>query len=132
MRMISLAFAVALGLISSSATAFSPWSIFFECESASISGEGHRVLSQVAGSFRNARIQRLRIVGHADRTGTPAVNRQMARERAEAVKLALVRLGVPAERIVVESAGDSRPVVETPRDVGNERNRRVEIIAIRM
>lgn len=50
----------------------------------------------------------LLLVGHADPTGSRASNLDLAYARAEAIRSRLVELGVPAERIVTTSAGESR------------------------
>jgi flagellar motor protein MotB len=47
--------------------------------------------------------------------------------RAEAVRAALMRNGLPAEAISVRSIGESRPIATSATPAGRELNRRVEI-----
>jgi len=52
---------------------------------------------------------RVRIVGHTDPVSTVAANQALGARRAEAVRHALVTLGVPAERLRTASAGAQDP-----------------------
>jgi outer membrane protein OmpA-like peptidoglycan-associated protein len=66
--------------------------------------------------------------GHADRLGTASRNLALSRLRAESVRRLLGAFGAPANRIVVEAAGDAEPASaeDTPR--GWARNRRVQLL----
>ena len=58
----------------------------------------------------------VKVVGSADsKTGTAKRNNQLAKERADVVKDVLVKNGVPADRITVESTLDATENVETSR-----------------
>ena len=48
--------------------------------------------------------------------------------RAESVKAAMIKLGVPASLIVVIGKGESQPLVPTADGVREPQNRRVEIV----
>ena len=54
-------------------------------------------------------------------------NYEVSRQRALAVANQLVRLGVPANRIVAEAASDAEPAFETNSARGIAANRRAEI-----
>ena len=58
----------------------------------------------------------VKVLGSADsKTGTEAYNKSLAQKRADVVKGVLVKNGVPADRIVVESTLDATENVETSR-----------------
>ena len=58
----------------------------------------------------------VKVVGSADsKTGTAKRNNQLAQKRADVVKGVLVKNGIPADRIVVESTLDATENVETSR-----------------
>ncbi len=74
----------------------------------------------------------VRLVGHIDKTeqDRARLRPEMAKlgdERAAAVKEALVSEGIDAARISVASAGADSPVDETGTDIGQSKNRRVEV-----
>lgn len=65
--------------------------------------------------------------GHTDNLGDPATSQPLSQQRADAVKAALVKLGVPAERITSRGYGETRPVAPNTTSAGRIANRRVEI-----
>jgi uncharacterized repeat protein (TIGR01451 family) len=66
---------------------------------------------------------------HVDEAKGEAASARTAR-RAQAVKKALVKLGLPAERIEAAGAGDTRPLRPNLRSRDRKMNRRVEIRAV--
>lgn len=100
--------------------------------SAGLTGSDYPVLQRVAEIQRVNRAT-IRIVAHAaqDSDGSSAdsarANYEVSRRRALAVATQLVRLGVPADRIVAEAASDALPIYETRTARGLAANRRVEI-----
>jgi len=67
------------------------------------------------------------IAGYADRTDSDRRNLELSLVRAYAVRDALVRAGIPIERIELDAFGESLPAVPTPDNVPELRNRRVEV-----
>ncbi|HYB71469.1 MAG TPA: OmpA family protein [Candidatus Bathyarchaeia archaeon] len=67
------------------------------------------------------------VIGHTDRVGSVPYNDALSLRRAERVRDELVKAGVPVERIRVEGRGEREPLVPTPDEVAEPRNRRVEI-----
>jgi len=71
---------------------------------------------------------RLRIEGHTDDVGNESDNLSLSRQRAEAVRGALVRrLGDDSGRLEAEGYGKSRPRESNATLSGRARNRRVEL-----
>lgn len=66
------------------------------------------------------------IAGYTDNVGTSEYNLDLGRRRAEAVKALLVEYGVSANRLRVESFGETRPITTNETEEGRARNRRVE------
>jgi outer membrane protein OmpA-like peptidoglycan-associated protein len=92
-----------------------------------LSGNDFAVLQRVAELQRFNRAT-IRIVAHAAQDGDgSAANYEVSRRRALAVAIQLVRLGVPADRIIAEAASDAMPIYETRTARGLAANRRVEI-----
>ena len=75
----------------------------------------------------------IKVVGHASsRTPNMSVERhlevifQKSQARANAVAQALIRAGVPANRVIVEAVGDSQPIYYESMPQGEAGNRRAE------
>ena len=79
----------------------------------------------VALRKRNPADGKVRIVGHADASGTPEVNRQLSLARAEAAKQYLVSHGVNPALLVAVGVGSKG--LENPKDPTAAANRRVVI-----
>ena len=51
-------------------------------------------------------------------------------DRANAVKDALVKAGVPADRVITEGAGPDRPIASNDTEGGRAKNRRIELAIV--
>ncbi len=76
----------------------------------------------------------IKVVGHASsRTPNMPVERhlevifQKSQARADAVAQALIKAGVPADRVQIEAVGDSQPIYYESMPKGEDGNRRAEI-----
>ena len=67
--------------------------------------------------------------GHTDSTSPEAAT--LARERADAVRAALIRNGLRPESVTALSLGSSRLIASNTTPMGREQNRRVEIVISR-
>ena len=72
----------------------------------------------------------LQVVGHTDNSGTPQINMQYGRQRADAIKAILIEYGVAAGQITATSKGQTEPIAANDSEEGRRKNRRVEIITI--
>jgi len=71
-----------------------------------------------------------RIEGHTDSKGRDETNLELSRQRAEAVKQALIERGVDQNRLTAEGIGEARPIADNASSAGRRSNRRVEIYVI--
>ena len=85
-------------------------------------------LRQVAEALQESSDGAIVVEGHTDSTGPKALNEDLSRRRAEAVRAYLVGRGVDADRIRAVGLGPSRPVAENATPEGRANNRRVEIV----
>ena len=99
----------------------------FEFDSAFLNETQISQLRLVLDRLRNdRRIRRVRVIGHADQTGTEAHNRRLSERRAAAVVEWLVGHGIARRRLEIVGRGSSEPVIRggTQEQLGT--NRRVE------
>jgi len=101
--------------------------VFFDWDSTKLSDASMNVLSQARDAFVAKKATRVTATGHTDTTGTEAYNMALSLRRANTVKDALVKLGVPAAAITTVGRGEAGLLVQTGDGVREPQNRRVEI-----
>ena len=69
----------------------------------------------------------IRIAGHTDSTGSAEYNQKLSERRAEAVKNALVGMGVNPSRMTTIAYGEGKPIASNDTEAGRQQNRRVEV-----
>lgn len=106
-----------------------PFVIFFDWDSDAITPQAARILDQAASVYSPIPHCAIMIVGHADRSGSTAYNSDLAERRAKSVAAYLRRRGAGWQTLI-ESHGESRPLVETPDGVRERQNRRVEMVIV--
>jgi len=84
----------------------------FAFDKAELQAEGRREIARVAAALKEARYERIDVVGHTDRLGSQAYNQRLSEQRAQAVRDALVAQGVSADRIAASGCGETQPVVQ--------------------
>jgi OOP family OmpA-OmpF porin len=75
-------------------------------------------------------LKRVEIQGHTDSTGDDFYNLKLGAERAESVKRALVKRGVPPARVTAKGYGEQSPVAPNDTPAGRAKNRRVEFVVV--
>ena len=102
--------------------------VFFDWDRSDLSQQALQTISQVAQAYKTKGSARITATGHTDTSGPADYNMALSLRRANAVKDALVRNGVPATAIAVVGRGESQPLVQTGDGVRKPQNRRVEIV----
>lgn len=72
----------------------------------------------------------LEIQGYTDASGSPAVNRRLGEERAEAVRRFMSQQGVALNRMNTISYGEDTPVASNKTRTGRAQNRRVVVVVL--
>lgn len=102
--------------------------VFFDWDRANISAQALTTIRQAAQAFKTKGSARITATGHTDTSGPESYNMALSLRRANAVKDALVREGVPAQAISVVGRGEAQLLVPTGDGVREPQNRRVEIV----
>lgn len=101
--------------------------LYFGAGSAAVRQQDVSLLDQASRLYRAGKPIVMIVTGSADTTGSAAANLRLSEMRANNVLQGLVSRGIPVERFQVIAKGQTDPVVPTPPETSEERNRRVEI-----
>lgn len=100
----------------------------FAFDSAKLTPAAEKELAQLATEAKSLKQLNLVMVdGHTDNIGTAAYNQQLSIKRANAVRNALIKNGVAADKIQAKGYGFEKPVASNKTKEGRAQNRRVEI-----
>lgn len=99
---------------------------FFE-NSTEIVPNSRATLTALLAEVARRQAVEVQITGHTDRVGTVADNDRLSVERAVAVRGMLVKNGLHASFIRAVGRGERQPLIPTPDEQEEARNRRVEV-----
>jgi K(+)-stimulated pyrophosphate-energized sodium pump len=104
------------------ATPDSRATLYFESNSAALPAEFETALSNVYHRLQRDPALKARVSGFHDRSGDPAANAELAKQRASVVKDWLIAQGLSADRVSMDKP------VETTGDGSAKEARRVEVL----
>lgn len=100
--------------------------IFFETGSAVLKDISYTEIGKLKNLLTYDQTLDVTIIGHTDNVGTEEDNLQLSLDRANAVKVALVEMGISSDRIEVKGMGESMPIDNNDTLAGRSNNRRTE------
>lgn len=108
-------------------------SVLFDEGKSSLRSNATKNLQQIANSIGQRYTDgQIRIYGYTDASGSAEANKQLAQQRAEAVRNWLVQNGnMKADRISIHPVGEAKPIASNNTNEGRQKNRRVDIVARR-
>lgn len=101
--------------------------INFNTGSSTLSEESAEQVGNITNILKAFPNVTLKVGGYTDNTGNADLNKNLSQKRADAVKNAIVGLGVDGARIMTEGYGDAHPVASNETDEGRAQNRRIAI-----
>ena len=104
--------------------------VLFESGKAELKSEAETSLVEVVDLLQSEPSKLIRIEGHTDSVGASATNLSLSEKRAEAVRSALVALGVDTARITAVGMGEDFPIASNEDEDGRSKNRRVDVILL--
>lgn len=101
--------------------------VFFRTEESGVGSPTEERLARLAALIEPMDGAVIRLEGHTDARGTETYNSTLSTARAEAVREALIRGGMPAERVIVTGAGEAGSIAAEQDSDGMALDRRVEM-----
>jgi len=101
--------------------------LYFE-KSTEIMPDSRATLVDLLAEVAKRQAVEVQITGHTDRVGKVEDNDRLSMERAEAIRDVLINNGLHASFIRVVGRGEREPLIPTPDEQVEPRNRRVEVI----
>lgn len=102
--------------------------VLFDTGQARLMPESAGFLARLADAFKRNASLTAAIEGYTDSVGGSNANYELSDRRANAVKTALMSLGVRDEQLTVRGFGENNPVASNDTVDGRQMNRRVEIV----
>lgn len=102
--------------------------VLFAVNKAQLSAGGVRNVQKLADFLNRYPQRKVLIEGHTDSTGSRSINQPLSERRADAVRSALVGMGIGVDRIETRGYAEDYPVASNNDAAGRQMNRRVEII----
>lgn len=102
--------------------------VYFDFDKAEIKPEFTDLIASFARNMTGHSNLKLRLEGNTDERGTREYNIGLGERRAQAVRRALMLLGVPETQLTTVSYGAERPAAEGDDESAWSQNRRVEMV----
>jgi len=99
----------------------------FATGSATLLPGAEEQLTNIADILRAYPHVDVKIGAYTDNVGNMDANRRLSRQRATAVRQALIDDGIPTDRITAEGYGEQHPVADNSTEEGRARNRRIAL-----
>ncbi len=117
------------GMLAAEKLASTEPSVYFDYDKFEVKGQYALTIEVFAEYMRAIPGSRLRIEGNCDERGTIEYNLALGQRRADAVKAALVSMGIDGSRIETISNGEERPRNSLSTEAGFSVNRRADLIS---
>jgi len=99
----------------------------FAFDKSTLKNEAKAKLDDLVSKSKDAAIEVVIAVGHADSVGSDAYNQKLSLRRADAVKAYLIEKGFDKARVYTEGKGEKQPVADNKSSAGRSQNRRVDV-----
>lgn len=102
--------------------------VLFDTNQAQLKSGSLRSVEKLGIFLKQYPQRRALVEGFTDSVGSEGTNQDLSARRADAVRAALVNLGVSGDRIATQGYGEAYPVAGNDSAGGRQMNRRVEIV----
>ncbi|WP_445570928.1 OmpA family protein [Pseudomonas sp. E102] len=104
--------------------------VLFGSDVETLNPASTEIVERIGKALLGAGIERVRIDGHTDASGSQAYNEQLSIRRADSVGKVLIGVGMREGNVQSRGLGSSQPVASNDTASGRTENRRVAIVVI--
>jgi cytochrome c oxidase subunit 2 len=104
--------------------------VYYTTGAAQLEDDSFYELDYVSGVLNKYTNVKIELRGHTDNVGDAAANKELSRQRAQAVANRLIEKGISPDRIIVSGYGDTKPEDSNETEDGRATNRRTELRVI--
>ena len=102
--------------------------IVFDTGKATLKPESNTQMTNIAEILKAYPNVKIKIGGYTDNKGNAKSNLALSAKRANAVKNALVAVGIDTSRLDAEGFGSEHPVADNGTEAGRQQNRRIDVL----
>ena len=102
--------------------------LYFETNSVEVTAASRPTLDALLAAVAKRTAVEVQVTGHTDRVGSQIDNDRLSLQRAEAVRAMLIKRGIQSSFLRAVGRGEREPLIATPDEQPEPRNRRVEVI----
>ncbi|XHS78029.1 OmpA family protein [Burkholderiaceae bacterium UC74_6] len=102
--------------------------VLFDTNRSELRPDAMRSFDKLAVFMKRHPQRQASVDGYTDNVGSSQSNQSLATRRADAVRSALIEMGVDGDRLATRSYGKAFPVADNGSSQGRQLNRRVEIV----
>jgi len=102
--------------------------VLFSTNKAQLKSGGMRNVQKLADFLKQYPQHKVLVEGYTDSTGSNSLNQELSDRRANAVRTALIDMGISSDRVTTRGYGEAFPVAGNDTAASRQLNRRVEII----
>lgn len=107
------------------------YGIYFDSGKDVVKPESYGSVKEIAAVLQENPDVRIKVVGHTDSDGDDALNLDLSKRRAAAVKRFLEKeFGIATDRVQTDGMGEQQPVASNDKPENKAKNRRVEFIKL--
>ena len=104
--------------------------VLFGSDVENLNPPSTEIVERIGKALLGAGIERVRVDGHTDASGSPAYNEKLSIRRANSVGKVLTSIGMSEENVQLRGLGSTNPVASNDTASGRTENRRVAIVVI--
>ncbi len=106
--------------------------LFFDTDKFDLKSESTEELTQLVELMKLNPKMEVMITGHTDNQGAADYNVRLSENRAAAVVNYLIKAGISSTRLKSKGYGDSRPAAANDTEEGRAKNRRIELVILKV